>query len=392
MQIVNILAWIFVIPLAAICAYLSLEILLGMRRVSNHTYSASGSHKVVILVPAHNEANGIGDTVRSLSEVSPGATIHVVADNCTDRTAAVAREAGATVHERFEMDRRGKGFALAFGRECLSANPPDALLVIDADCRLSPGSTELLAGLALDSGAPVQAINLLIAASDRSLMQSLSNFAMLIKNLVRARGMMRLGGGVNLLGTGMAFPWSVFSELPLATSDTVEDLNLGVYLAKRGIRVALVEGALITSSAAATSDTLAQRSRWEHGFLATAWKSAVPLIFSGLIKRSRHRITLGAHLLVPPIALLISILLMAMGLLAYLVVQGAYVWPLFLLSSCFATVLGLIGVAWWRHARNTITLNQLLGAPFYLVWKLPIYVSFLFHRQSEWNRTRRKNE
>src|SRR3546814_20773180 len=75
-----------------------------------------------LLVAAHNEAAGIAATVEALSAVAPGAQILVVADNCDDATAAEARKAGADVVERHDPDRRGKGFALAFGREELAGD------------------------------------------------------------------------------------------------------------------------------------------------------------------------------------------------------------------------------------------------------------------------------
>src|SRR3546814_77955 len=155
-------------------------------------------------------AAGIAATVEALSAVAPGAQILVVADNCDDATAAEARKAGADVVERHDPDRRGKGFALAFGREELAGSPPDVVIVVDADCRLGDGSAERLAARAMVGGRAVQAANLLTAGKDASPLVAVSNFAMLVKNIIRARGLVRLGGGALLFGTGMAFSWSLF--------------------------------------------------------------------------------------------------------------------------------------------------------------------------------------
>src|SRR3546814_19282503 len=83
-------------------------------------------------------------------------------------------------------------------------------------------------------GRAVQAANLLTAGKDDSPLVAVSNFAMLVKNIIRARGLVRLGGGARLFGTGMAFSWSLFVTPPLATADADEDLRLGLWLRSPG--------------------------------------------------------------------------------------------------------------------------------------------------------------
>ncbi|HEY9815376.1 MAG TPA: hypothetical protein V6D20_06195, partial [Candidatus Obscuribacterales bacterium] len=64
--------------------------------------------RVAILIPAHNEALGIGATLTDLiPQLETGDRLIVVADNCDDETATVARSQGATVLERFNADQRG---------------------------------------------------------------------------------------------------------------------------------------------------------------------------------------------------------------------------------------------------------------------------------------------
>src|SRR5689334_650844 len=72
--------------------------------------------RTVVLIPAHDEAPVIGATLHTLApELGEHDAVLVVADNCSDRTADIAREAGALVIERTCADKRGKGFALDFG-------------------------------------------------------------------------------------------------------------------------------------------------------------------------------------------------------------------------------------------------------------------------------------
>jgi cellulose synthase/poly-beta-1,6-N-acetylglucosamine synthase-like glycosyltransferase len=386
-------AWLCVFPPSLALLYFSLEVLLGLRSVASLP-SGEPDLDVAVVIPAHDEAAQIAGTVERLRErLLPATRIVVIADNCSDgETATLARSAGAEVIERNDPSQRGKGFALDFAREFLASAPPQAVFVLDADCRLERGSVEAAAGRAVARDEPVQAVNLLHAAPAASPLVQLSNFAMLIKNLVRARGLHRLGGGIPLFGTGMAFPWAIFSRLELATSDAVEDLRLSLILALRGVRVYLDEETRVTSPAAPLEDSLGQRRRWEHGFLLNAMRHAIPLLIKGIARRSRHLGALGAHMLVPPLALLFLVAgVAAMPALAAALVSGAP-GPLAFLSLSFLAAVTATGLAWRREGRSTLSLAALARAPLYVLWKIPLYIGFVTSRQREWNRTRRVNE
>lgn len=388
-----IIAWAFAVPLSFSLLYLGTEILFGLRPLRGQPGGAQTTPvRIAILVPAHNEAAGIAATVLALESAAPGAKILVVADNCTDETSALAAQAGANVAERTDPDRRGKGYALAFGREALSHDPPAAVIIVDADCRLGDGSAARLAAQAIASGRPVQSANLLVSVEQPTPLVAVSNFAMLIKNLVRARGLMRLGGGAMLFGTGMAFSWPLFARLPLATGDVVEDLSLGLWLAKKGIKVGMDEDALVTSAPASLESSRAQRSRWEHGFLRTAAREGLPLFLRGIAKASRNLTTLGAHLMVPPLALLMLLASIVMAaLIAMAIISGDWA-PAILAGTAFAYACTLLMAAWWRYGRAMLPFAALLRVPLYIVWKIPIYLGLFTRSQTRWNRTEREGE
>jgi glycosyltransferase involved in cell wall biosynthesis len=122
-----------------------------------------------VLVPAHDEEGGIAAALATVvPQLAPGDRLLVVADNCSDGTAAAARAAGAEVVER-RSDLRGKGYALAFGVDHLRAAPPSAVVIVDADCELAPGTLDALAAELARSGRPVQALYLMLAAADAGL-------------------------------------------------------------------------------------------------------------------------------------------------------------------------------------------------------------------------------
>ena len=96
--------------------------------------------------------------------------------------------------------------ALAFGIDHLEVNPPDVVIVVDADCRLTPGSVDALLARATRTERPVQADNVLQPA-ERTPLSMISALATLVRNRVRPRGLRRLGQPCHLTGTGMALPW-----------------------------------------------------------------------------------------------------------------------------------------------------------------------------------------
>ena len=95
-------------------------------------------HRFMAIIPAHNEEEVVANLIESLKNQNYNKElydIYVIADNCTDRTAQVAREAGAIVYERFDPEKKTKGFALDwFLQQKIKEDAPyDALCVFDAD-------------------------------------------------------------------------------------------------------------------------------------------------------------------------------------------------------------------------------------------------------------------
>lgn len=372
-------------------AIFTLEMLAGIvpgRRESADIHSGN----CVILIPAHNESAGIVTTLESLAGVTPAGTrILVVADNCNDDTAVLARTAGAEVVERHDPSRRGKGYALACGRDTIAAmpSPPRVVIVLDADCRLFPGSIEDLVAHANQSEAPAQAVNLISPDLGAPPLVQISSFAMLVKNLFRSRGMQRLGGAALLTGTGMALPWALFSKADLATGALAEDLSLGVEMTRAGHVPRLIETAQVRSAPASMKDALQQRRRWEHGFLETVGKEALPLLRSGIGRGSAAEVILALHLIVPPLALLLVAVTAALAICTGLAVLGGSFSPALSLAFLLAIALMLVLAAWIQAGRAYLGAGALMRAPLYVLWKLPLYVGFLRSRETEWKRTPR---
>src|SRR5436305_1895550 len=99
---------------------------------------------------------------------------------------------------------------------------------------LVPAAVLRVETLAAVSGRPAQAAYTLDPPPGAGPRQLLAAFAFRVKNLVRPRGLDRLGLPCLLTGSGMAFPWAVIRSAPLAGGDIVEDMRLGVELALAG--------------------------------------------------------------------------------------------------------------------------------------------------------------
>ena len=384
-------AWLIALPPLLSLTIFTLEVLVGLKPLPL-VPGNTAMPRVAILIPAHNEEAAILQTVEMLLLEAPrGTRILVVADNCSDGTVARAGEVGAEVVERIDPIRRGKGYALAFGRDLLASEPPEVVVVIDADCAFLPGGLAALARAAAD-GAPAQAVNLLTPDRTAPPLVQISSFALLVKNLVRGRATSRIGGAALLTGTGMAFPWVVFADAPLATGDLVEDLGLGLTLVRAGVRPRLVEQAQVRSGPAPQADALTQRKRWEHGFLATALRIAPQLIAEGLTRGSRAELALGAHLLVPPLALLFALSALVLAAIVGFGLLTGYWIPAVALLTAMLAAGGTTLLAWLREGRAWLSPAALLRAPLYILWKLPLYARFLVAPETRWVRTRRDGE
>ena len=385
------LAVVAALPVALPLLVFTAEVWAGLRPIGRA--AASGVRPTsAVLVPAHDEATGIAATVGSVRADGAALDVLVVADNCSDDTAAVARAAGARVVERHDPVRRGKGYALAFGRDALAADPPDCVVVLDADCTMSGAEVAGLAAQAVEAGRAVQARNLQRPRLGARGTSAISDFAFVVKNLVRQQGAMRCGGVAVLTGTGMAIPWAAMADAPLATSALAEDLALGIWLTRQGRPPLYAPIATVWSDAASGADLLTQRRRWEHGFLAAARRNALPLLVDGIARRSRSTTWLALHLLVPPLALLVAAAGVALMLTVALAVAGASWWPSAVLALLGAGAAGGVVAAWSRYGRDQIGLGAVLAIPRYIAAKLPGYRLLARRGQAEWKRTRRAGE
>ena len=347
--------------------------------------------RLAVLVPAHNESVGVVATLNSvLAQFKEGDRLLVVADNCTDDTGAVARAAGAEVLERHDDSRRGKGYALDFGMRHLERDPPQLVIIVDADCQVTAGAIERIAMLSATTGRPVQALYLMTHAGPARPMAQIAEFAWVVKNLVRPLGYHHLGLPCQLMGTGMAFPWAAICNADLASGHIVEDMKLGADLARAGTPPLFCPDALVLSAFPGSEEgTRDQRTRWEHGHLSMIFGAVPRMLFDGARGRGSGLLALGLDLLVPPLSLLGLLIVLLFGIGALLALATPAIAPLALATAILLMFVAAMALSWLRFGMDIVSPATALLAFGYALRKIPLYLKFLVRRQVEWVRSKR---
>ncbi|HEX8325515.1 MAG TPA: glycosyltransferase family 2 protein [Tepidisphaeraceae bacterium] len=346
---------------------------------------------VAVLVPAHDEHDTIAQSVSLLSgQLRDGDRLLVVADNCTDDTAALARRAGAEVIERHNLIQRGKGFALDFGVAHLAADPREILVIVDADVKPAPGAIDRLAAQAATTNRPTQGVYLLRQAAGAP-QNPVSMLAFSVRNFVRPLGLSRLGGPCPLFGAGMAFPWDIIRRAPLASPHLTEDVALALDLAAAGHTPKLCPDALIEGdSAPSIAASAKQRRRWEHGHLSLILTAAPRTLLRGLLHGRFSAVVLALDVMVPPLSLLLMLTVASAAITWAAVAFGSVAFGVAAFQSAIlATLLTAIVSASVRFNPSGHRSRQLFDMARYAAGKLPIYAGFFFKRQKTWERTDR---
>lgn len=395
MAFIELLLSIIAVAMMVPVVILLIQVLSACLLKKEFDVSTDSGASVAVLVPAHNEASGIAETINSLlSQIGPNDRLLVVADNCDDNTAEVARGLGADVIERFDAEQRGKGYALDYGIQHLQQTPKDVLMIVDADCLVEAGGIQKIARYAVKHNRPVQGLYLMYRQSGAPLKSAVAEFAWTVKNWVRPLGFAKLGLPCQLMGTGMAFPWEVLDKMDLANGHIVEDMKLGVDLAAIGYPPLFYPDAKVSSYFPLATDTQkGQSKRWEHGHLSVMLGEMPALLWAGIKRGQSLVVAMALDLSIPPLALFVGLLVM------FAVVCSALFYGLMI--APFAFVLGLMNVmlllvavvlAWWGFGQRIISLGQLLYIPVYILQKVPNYFSFIVKRQTAWNKTKRDQE
>ncbi len=343
-----------------------------------------------VVIPAHDEASGIGETVGAVlgcDYPKDRMKIMVIADHCTDDTAGIARRAGAVVFVREGSEERGKGRALDwFLRECRGAfRDLDALVFVDADARVDRRMLrELSASLSHPDVSVVQGFNG-VANPLENWRTALNTAAFNVFNHLRMAGNGRLFGTAMLKGLGMGMRTEVLTAHGWPAHSPVEDMEYSLLLLEKNVGIHYNPRAVITSKMEGKRSAAdAQRRRWEGGRMALVPKM-LPGLFKTMIAGKPGALYAVMDLLIPPLSLLVGLLLVWTIGVVLAMPDFSQVCPILLGGIVFYVISGQL-----QRGAEPALWFYLCATPAFIAWKLGL----LFGRElggAKWERKRRGN-
>jgi cellulose synthase/poly-beta-1,6-N-acetylglucosamine synthase-like glycosyltransferase len=378
--------------------------------------------RFAVLIPAHNEENGILNTLHNLhyklDYPKELLDIYVVADNCNDSTAKIAYSGipideksehqrfeeiskidddyNVKVLERFDDVNRGKGYALNYAIPMiLNETQCDGILVIDADCTLDPHSLRTFdKRLQKEPNEPLQ-LNYVVGNPDESATSYLLAVANCLENEFFYAPKEMFGGFVMLRGTGMYLPRTVLERFPWEAFSVVEDMDYSLQLLRHDISVGFVNEARVYSDFPVVIETLSvQRKRWIVGTFIFTLQRSLPLMLKGLFSFRKRRFDAGLSLLVISRPLLVFQLFCTTILTVLLVYPLNVTYSIVLLSATLCCYVTYFFYFWCGVIRLGLTKHRmglLVALPLKIISYLGIAArSILGKRSTTWDRTPRK--
>jgi 1,2-diacylglycerol 3-beta-glucosyltransferase len=350
-----------------------------------------GRRRFAVLVPAHNEEALIPRLLMSLNRLDyprDRFDVCVVADNCSDTTAAIATEFDAQVYERFDTTERAKGFALRWLLRQLDqlGQSYDAYVVVDADSVLAPNFLRAM-DARLERGADVVQAYYSVLNSDASALAALRYAALAAVHYLRPLGRSALGLSTGLKGNGMCFAAPVLERFAWNWFTLAEDVEFHLALVEQGIRVEFAADTWVKGDMPVTlGQASSQNARWERGRLQLIRDHVPRLVWRGVRYRSVLQLDAAAEQLIPPLSVPFAIGLSALPIALLLgnpmlatVAAGC------LAGYVLYLVIALVLV------RAPLRIYLALGmAPVYIAWKVNLYArALLGDRSTDWVRTAR---
>jgi cellulose synthase/poly-beta-1,6-N-acetylglucosamine synthase-like glycosyltransferase len=365
--------------------FLSLSGILPRRENGNQGSTSIRCLRLCVIVPAHNEEYGIGACVASLlagDACRHEVTVVVVADNCTDSTARLARTAGVRVIERADPLLRGKGYALDYAFSILLSEGFDVFLIVDADTKVETNFIPVM-GERFAQGAEALQCRYLVSNAEESLHARLMHLAWVAFNILRLRGRERWGLSVGILGNGFGLARSTLERVPYTAFSIAEDLEYHLHLVRAGLRVGYCDETTVWSDVPVHGQAAAKQvARWDGGRFRLIREQTPGLALEVLKGR--------LNLLEPLLDLLLLPLVFHVSLLLCLLAIPSPVGRL-LAAVGFSGVAFHVFAAMYLEQRGWRDAWVLLYVPFYMLWKLSqMQRIFSFARSlAVWERTDR---
>lgn len=320
-----VLLWVIEAIALTYIAYRLLLGLLSLRPIKGLP-RGPGEARFLVLVPAHNEEQVIGETVESVLALDYPRdmfSLFVVADRCEDKTEEEARAAGAGVLVKTEPSN-GKGSVIEWGlaHPIVAEAAWDAVVMFDADSRPAPHFLRVVeASLARGDRAVQGRIESHGQASWVATAHAMNTSQ---RNRTWHQAREAAGFSVALTGTGVCLTRELLARFPFKTRTLTEDLEYFARLTLAGVRVRyLYEAFTIVDQPPSLKASVGQRLRWARGQFLNAFAYSPALLWRSVRRLEPSSFDTALYLLLPSVVPLQAFLLVSDALH----LLGGSLWP-----------------------------------------------------------------
>lgn len=355
--------------------------------------------RFAIFIPAHNEAVVIGNIVENLSHLNypkDSYDLFVIADNCTDDTAAIAGAVGANVLERFDDKEKGKGYALKwafekvlYGEEC----EYDAAVVFDADNLVSKNFLKEMNNKLCDGQKVIQGYIDSKNPRDSWITTSYS-IAFWTSNRLFQCARSFLGLSCEIGGTGFCMDVKVLRQVGWHATCLVEDLEFTMKLVQNGIKVGWANEAIVYDEKPLTlAQSWKQRRRWMQGFADVCSRYFFKLLIKGIKERDAALIDCAIYTLQPYMLLVGGAMLLLPFVNTYIMNYDMFVISAQIMPAFFRLygIVQFLLIPLCLFYDKKLSYKMLLFYPIYMVYCLtwiPIAIEgIIMMKNKEWSHT-----
>lgn len=347
--------------------------------------------RLLIFVPAHNEELLISGCIRSLLAMAYPAThrrVIVIADNCSDATARLAREHGAEALERFDPKLRGKPRAIAWALSQIDLRKWDACVIVDADSTVAP---TFALGL-----AKVAPLNDIVFQPNNGVLNEFENWLTRLGGLLgRCRFQvtypLKQSAGLNCpISNGMGIGTNLLMRYGWLSFSITEDTELYAIYTEAGVTIRHASAAnLFSQESRSLQEGATQRRRWHAGRLHIIREWGLRILRSrniGWPQKLDAFVELG--LSGPVLHLVIAVVTIGLALAGVRGKLGLWIASMAAASLSALVITTIIVIA--RHPQPWRTIASFFMLPMYAGWRLVVVLGTMVTlRDTTWRRTAR---
>ena len=353
-------------------------------------------HRFMTIIPAHNEEKVVVNLVESLKKLDYPKDlydIYVIADNCTDKTAEVAKKAGAIVYERFDEAHKTKGHALQWflAQKIEEDAPYDAFCIFDADNIVDENFLKVMNKKLCQGEEVVQGYKDIKNPSDSWVS---AGYAIFYWTMHRFYHLARYNIGLSPLmnGTGFMVKFDVIKPQGWNTKTLTEDIEFSLKRIIEGKKLGWARDAIVyDEQPVGFKQSWTQRSRWTVGHMQCLKEYTKPLAeavvknktvmnFDGLL----YMLGTTPMLILTLVLVIVNIVLFATGTMTgldFTIQMLKYIIPTLLVLP----FMGLV-VLYLEKKPIKPMIKGLLTYPIFMGSWLLINIKCLFKRDTEWKK------